>query len=286
MRVAVEEPVAEDHRHPRLGDQVREPAALVDRPRVELEIADLDAVEILERQHTRARVAPVDARHRDVRMPGEVEVERLRVAALEAVVELLPDRLREFVDELARVDEVEHAHALDDEPRRLLEQLDVALDRGRRVRPLHLDGDAAPVREHRAVHLADRRRRQHLLVELEEEPLDRLAELLADHALDIHERKRPHLILQAAQLGDDVRRHDVGPRREQLPELDERRPELVEHLAQMAAARGRRAVDGRVPAPAFEQIAEAVAHRDLRDLAQPADVQRPRPGGHPRKCCS
>ena len=34
--------------------------------------------------------------------------------------------------------------------------------------------------------------------------------------------------------------HDVGPRREQLAELDERRPELVEHLAQPAAAVGDR----------------------------------------------
>ena len=78
------------------------------------------------------------------------------------------------------------------------------------------------------------------LVELEEEPLDRLAELLADHALDVGERERAHVVLEAAQLGDDVRRDDVGPRREQLAELDERRPELVEHLAQVAPARRRR----------------------------------------------
>jgi len=119
-----------------------------------------------------------------------------------------------------------------------------------------------------------------------ETALDRLSELLADHALDILERKRLHLILQAAQLGDDVRRHDVRPGREQLAELDERRPELVEHLAQMTAARGRRAVDGRVPASALEQIPEAVAHRDLGDLAQPADVQRPRFSWPSRKCRS
>ena len=125
VRVAVEEAVAEDHRHPRLGDQVREPAALLERPRVELEVGELDAVEELERQHARARVAPVDARHRDVRMAGEVAVERVGVAGLLAVVELLPDRARELVDDLARVDEVERADALLREPRRLVEQLDV-----------------------------------------------------------------------------------------------------------------------------------------------------------------
>ena len=90
------------------------------------------------------------------------------------------------------------------------------------------------------MHLADRRGGERLLVELEEQPLDRLAELLLDHALDLRERERPHVVLEAAQLGDDVRRDDVGARREQLAELDERRPELVEHLAQVAAARRRR----------------------------------------------
>ena len=38
-------------------------------------------------------------------------------------------------------------------------------------------------------------------------------------------------LLEAAELGDDVRRHDVGPRGEQLAELHEGRAELVQHLA-------------------------------------------------------
>ena len=122
------------------------------------------------------------------------------------------------------------------------------------------------------------------LVELEEEPLDRLPELLQDHALDVRERERLDVVLQAAQLGDDVRRHDVGPGREQLPELDERRPELVEHLAQVPAAQGRRA--GVAVPPAVEHEAEAVADRDLGDLAQPADARGLRPSWPPAKCCT
>ena len=171
-----------------------------------------------------------------MRVAGEMLVEGVGVARLEPVVELLADRARELVDELARVDEVERADPLLREPRRLLEELDVALDLARRVRPLHLDDDATAVRQRRAMHLADRRRGERLLLELEEEPLDRLAELLADRALDVGERERPHVVLQRAQLGDDVRRDDVRPRREELAELHERRAELVQHLAQLAAA--------------------------------------------------
>ena len=177
VRVAVEEPVPEDHRHPALGDQVREPPALLHRPR-RTSTSPSCVPSRLERQHPGARVAPVDARDADVRVAGEVAVERLGVAALEPVVELLADRPRELVDDLLGVDEVERAHALLRQPRRLEEQREVGLDLPRRVGALHLDDDAAAVRERRAVHLPDRRRRERLLVEIEEEPLDRLPELL------------------------------------------------------------------------------------------------------------
>ena len=90
------------------------------------------------------------------------------------------------------------------------------------------------------MHLADRRGRDRHRVELDEQPLERVAELLLDHALGLLERERAHVVLERTQLVDDVRRDDVGTRREQLPELHERRPELLEQLAQVLAARGRR----------------------------------------------
>ena len=130
------------------------------------------------------------------------------------------------------------------------------------------------------MHLADRRGRERLLVELGEQPLDRLAELRADRALDVRERERAHVVLEPAQLGDDVGRNDVGPRREQLPELHERRPELVEHLAQMPPARRARLVA--LAAAAVDDVAEAVPHRDLGDLAQAPEIALLRPGRHDR----
>ena len=239
MRVAVEEAVPEDHRHPRLRDLVREIAPLVEGQRQRVDVGELRALEPLERQHAGPRVRPVHLRHADVRLAGEVVVERLRVPPLEPVVELLADLPGELVDEPARIDEVERVHALLHEPRRLVEQREVGLDLARRARPLHLHGDLLAVRKRRAVHLADRRRRDGLAFEVEEEPLDRVAEVLDDHALGLLERERAHVVLEAAQLGDDVGRHDVRPRREQLAELHEGRAELVEQLAQMRAARGR-----------------------------------------------
>ena len=142
------------------------------------------AVEELERQHARPRVPPVDARDADVRVAGEVAAERLGVARLEPVVELLPDRAGELVDELARVDEVEGAHALLHEPRGLVEQREVGLDLPRRVGRCTLTATArrsaappgAPVRSTRR-RSASRRTRG--------TPARAQPELLLDHALDL-----------------------------------------------------------------------------------------------------
>src|SRR3712207_6903380 len=50
-------------------------------------------------------------------------------------------------------------------------------------------------------------------------------------------RSRRDRVLKVAELEDDVRRDDIGPRREELAELDKGRPELVEHRAQPLSAR-------------------------------------------------
>jgi hypothetical protein len=65
-----------------------------------------------------------------------------------------------------------------------------------------------------------------------------------------------------------------------LTELDERRAELVQHLAQAATPLRRRLVRRR--APPLEEVAEAVPGRDAADLGQPAEAARLRRGFHRR----
>ena len=103
-----------------------------------------------------------------------------------------------------------------------------------------------------------------MLVELDEGLLDGEAELLADNPLDLLDRDWRDVVLELAQLRDDVRRHDVGARGEHLAELDERRPELVEHLAQPPAAI-RVELGVRCPAP-VEEVSETVPGGDPPDL--------------------
>ncbi len=241
-----------------------------------VDVGQLHAVDELECEHARACVAPVDARDANARVAGEVVAEAVGVARLAAVVELLADVARELVDDPARVDEVEPAQPVLGEARGLVQQRDVGLDLGGRVGALHLDRDAAAVREDRAVHLADRSGRDGHPVELEEEPLDRQPQLLLDHRLGLLVRERRHVVLQAAELRDDVRREDVRAGGEQLPELHERRPELVEHRAQVGAALRRRLVVrvAAAQAPVLEQVPEAVARGDLSDLRESPEVAR------------
>ena len=277
----MEEAVPEDHRHPGVREGMRDVATLVRPQRLHVEIRDLRAAKELERQDPRRRVLPDDLRHDDALVAHEVAVEYLRVPRLVAVVELEADGARELVHELSRVHELERLDALAQELRRLVEQAEVGLDLLRGGRALHLDRDLAAVRQHGAVHLSDRRRRERREVELEECAIHAQIELRLDDVAHLLERDRRRVILEAAELGDDVRRDDVGTRREELPELDERRPELVEHRAQaLAAVGGGRGVPVRVagdevaePVPA-EEVAEAVACRHLCDLGQTPEVPR------------
>ena len=131
------------------------------------------------------------------------------------------------------------------------------------------------------MHLADRRRRERREVELEERAIHPQVELRLDDVAHLLERDWRRVVLQAAKLGDDVRRDDVGTRREELPELDERRPELVEHRAQaLATVRGGRGVrrsrrrDEVAQPVSAEEVAEAVARRHLCDLGQTPEVPR------------
>ncbi len=229
MRVGVEEPVPEDHRHPGVGELVCDVAALLGPHRLELEIGDLRAAQELEREDPRGRVLADHARYDDPLVAREVPMERLGVPRLVTVVELEADRARELVDELLRIHELERLHPLLQETRSLVQEAEIGFDLITGRRPLHLYGNLLPVRQDRAMHLADRRRGDRGEVELEERTVHPQFELGFDNVANLLEGNGRRIVLKPAELGDDVRWNDVGSRGEELAELDEGRPELVEH---------------------------------------------------------
>ena len=171
--------------------------------------------------------------------------------------------------------------ALSEQPRRLVEETEVGLDLPGRRRSLHLDGDLLPVRQHRAVHLADRRRRERREVELEERPLERQVELGLDDLADLLEGNgetaswspRSSATMSGGMTSGRVERSwpnltNVGPSSSSISRSRRPRSDAV---AEGVAVGARGEVAEAVSA---QEVAEAVPRGDLRDLRKAAEVAR------------
>ena len=94
------------------------------------------------------------------------------------------------------------------------------------ARTLHFDRDRAAVAQRGAMHLSERRRRERLFVEGEKRLRQAHVQVVFDRLLHIGQRNGIDVVLQAAQGLEIGRRQQVGARREDLTQLDERRAEL------------------------------------------------------------
>ncbi len=112
------------------------------------------------------------------------------------------------------------------------------------------------------MHLADRSRRERLRVDALEDVLPRHLQLLLHHGHDLGLGERRHLVLEVGELLDELVRKETGTRGEDLPELGEGRPELLERLAQALRPFRRRE---RV---ALGALGEPVFTDDLSDLGR------------------
>jgi hypothetical protein len=123
------------------------------------------------------------------------------------------------------------------------------------------------------VDLADRPGCKRLGLDRGEDVLPGDAELLLHHDHDVVLVERRHLILQRRQLGDRLRRDQVRPRREDLPELGEGGAELLERQAQPP-----RTCLGWVGV--VTGLVEAVLAEDGRDPRRPAEEPLVGGGAH------
>ena len=103
--------------------------------------------------------------------------------------------------------------------------------------PPHLDDDLLPRGEQATVGLRDRGGGERLRVETDERVL---AEVLQQDGLDLGEGHGRDGVHKVAELVDVDVGEQVRPRREKLPELDERRADLLEAAAKCLRALPRR----------------------------------------------
>ena len=235
---------------------------------------DLRAVDALEHQHALGHVGPDHLRHDEVVVVGDRAGDQLGVCRLLDEVELAPEVPLELLRECAELEQAGRARALLEEDDRRADHVQVELDLVGDAGAAHLDHHVAAVGEKRPVDLRDRSGRQRLGLELREGVV---AQVLPDDPLDVLERKRRHLVDELAELLHVDVRKQVRTGREQLPELEVRRPELLEGEPELDGAFARRR-----PLPDDSDLAqgpqEAPATRDAGDLerAWRAGFVRPR----------
>ena len=232
---------------------------------------DLLAVDELEDEHALGHVRPDHLRDDEIRIAVGERPDQLGVVGLLLEVELGSQVNLELVGERLDLHELRRLRVAVEQARRRAQQIEILLDLLDGAGSPHLDRDLAPVREQRAMDLRDRRGCERLRIDPREEIG---VEVLADHRFDLLERNRRHLVDEPLELLDVNVRKQVGSRREQLPELDVRRPELFERLAKRTRALGRRGArpdDADLP----QRSKEAPAPRHAGDV-----------DGSPEPCCA
>ena len=267
MRVGVEEAFPEDLEVVRVQELPRRLEPGLARRR----LAHRHAPDLVEDEQARRRQPLVHARHAEPPVRRDDPGHPLDVRRLLAEVELPLERRGKVLDDERQVEQVPErgpvAGLLGEEP----EQAQVAHDLVARGRPLHLHDDALAGLEPRGVHLRDRAGGERLRVDLREHVLPRNAELLFHDGHDLGLRERLDAILERRELLHDLRRQEVGARREHLAELREGGAELLERRPQPP-----RPLAGRlVGAPVLEPVLREHA-RDARRAAEERALDRHR----------
>ena len=292
MRIGVEEAVLDDHLQHRLRAALRQQHAVEPGGVHPRQLMAGNAVDALLHIDPLAGPVPVDGRDDDVLAPGEMGGDTLGVVALALQVQLAAQRAPELAHQAGRLVGAQVGPLVLGQLRQALEQAQIGLDDRADAGPAHLDDDLGAVVQLRAVHLRDRGRRQRLGIEAGEDLLGRRAQVLGElgaHHLDRHRRR---LTVQLFEFGDPGRAEQVGAAGQDLAELDEGRPQILERHAQLHRRIQPRQVGGMVhaqhmagagqpigPAEPAHQIAQAVADEDRRDLLQPAEIAGCRQGG-------
>mmetsp|Transcript_19001 Transcript_19001/g.56599 ORF Transcript_19001/g.56599 Transcript_19001/m.56599 type:complete len:241 (-) Transcript_19001:393-1115(-) len=201
-------------------------------------VGQLHALDPLHAEHTPAREVPVDARRTHTRHVGVELRKPLAVPALHDVIQLREQPASKLVNERhQRLRERRHVGI--DDAHETAQQQHVDRDALADRRPLHLDRDPLATVQPPLVHLPQARGRDRLLADLRKHLTHRPAQLLLDHRKRdlVGEARQP--VLQARQHLEVVARKQVRPRAQRLPDLDKRRAERAEQLAQLHRALAR-----------------------------------------------
>ena len=198
------------------------------------------AVDPFQGQHVLGGAVPVHRRHAEVGIGLGVLRHLRQRGGLEPQIHLERDRAAQGGDGLDHAQPPGFRRQAFGLARGEGEGFEIDAEAPLDIGPQHLHGDglAALGRDDLgAMHLRDRGRgdrRAERRVGLRQ----RLAQRGDDHRLGLGLRERRHLVLQRFQIARQRHADDVGPRRQELPELDVGRPELGQRGGEPASRAG------------------------------------------------
>jgi hypothetical protein len=208
-------------------------------------------------------------------------------------VELVPERLRELLDDLLRVIGGQLRDMLLRERGEVREQAHVGVDPRADAGALDLEHHVGAVLQGRPVNLSHRSGSERGRVHLVEELFKRRAQIMLDLLANLLEIDRRGAGLELFELSDPLRSEEIRARRKNLTELDEGRPERLEGPAYALGALEVRDTLGVLPPhePAgtrgqvfethpLEQILEPDDREDPDDLLQASQIGNPGFHGH------
>ena len=267
----MEEAVHENLLHVRLEEVLGELVAVQINLGERRKARDLLAADVLHRQHARGRVVIDVLRHDDALELAQVVGEGGEVARFEAVVQLAQDVLAELLQERRELVLAARLRVRVEEGGDVAEDVEVFRHLLADAGALHLDDHVAAVAHQRAVNLSERGGGHGRRVELGERLRDAHAQLGVDDLLDLGERERLNLVLEARERVNVGLRQEVCARGHELRELDEGRPQLLDvggHLLHLGGRDlpVRRALDGRVQARALDEVRAPVPHQEQGDV--------------------
>ncbi len=199
---------------------------------------DLAARDPLQDHRALAHVRPDHPRHHEPLERLDELPHELRVVRLLDEVELGPEMDLELVRELLELDLARGLGMADCETHGRAQQREIEIDLLDDAGPPHLEHDIVAGGQQPAMRLRDRSRGERLRVDAHERLL---AEVGQHDSLDLREGdSRRDVVHEPAQLLDVDVGQEIGTRREELAELDEGRPELLEPAAERLRPLARR----------------------------------------------
>ena len=238
-------------------------------------VVDADADDALQRQHALAGAPPVDARHAEIGIAGEILGELGGGGGFEPQIHLDAHRLGEGAHDLDRLQAAQARLGALDEAGEPEEEVDVAREGGGDAGAQDLDRDLLAVGGDGEMDLGDRGGGDRHVLEGGEEALRSARPNSASTmARAASPGKRRQTILQLRQVGGDLLAEEIGAGRQELAELDEAGAERVQRRGE-ALARPRRGEHGIARA---QQAQDARAAAAARRRGRAGKARRGAPG--------